>query len=246
MKQTIVIPAYQPDHHLPEYVRALLDNGMSQVLVVNDGSSKDCDTVFRSIEQMGGSTVVEHEHNLGKGAALKTAIQYILDHDDETDLVVTADADGQHTVRDVIRVAEQSATVKRGIVLGARDFVHPDIPARSLFGNRLTSRMFKLLFGVELADTQTGLRGIPRHEMGWMMSIRGERYDYEMNMLIHAIRENVQIREVQIETIYEDNNDRSHYQPVQDSIRIFRKIIAGYMSSRSLYVKEPESATVNE
>lgn len=246
MNTAIIIPAYNPDDSLPDYISQLRQQGDYRIIVVNDGSAFRSLTVFDSIRKMKGCTVLTHERNQGKGAALKTAFRHVLDQCGHVTHVVTADADGQHAVGDVIRVMVETEKSMRGLVFGVRDFIHPDIPARSLFGNRMTSRLFRMLFGRRLHDTQTGLRGIPRRDLHWLMTIRGDRYDYEMNMLIHAVREDVDIREVTIETIYLDHNASSHYRPVLDSIRIFLKIFSGYFSGKSLYVKPAEKKVAEE
>jgi glycosyltransferase involved in cell wall biosynthesis len=246
MNPAIIIPAYNPDHGLPAYIRELQQHGDFRIIIVDDGSALPSKPVFDSIRGMEGCTVLVHERNLGKGAALKTAFRYVLEDCKKVTHVVTADADGQHAVEDVINVTRETIRSVRGLVFGVRDFVHPDIPSRSLFGNRLTSVLFCMFFGRRLQDTQTGLRGIPRRELRWLMTIRGNRYDFEMNTLIHAVRENVEIREVGIRTIYLDHNSSSHYRPVLDSVRIFLKIISGYFSGSSLYVKPAEREFAEE
>ncbi|MFC7364676.1 MULTISPECIES: glycosyltransferase family 2 protein [Bhargavaea] len=246
MNPAIIIPAYNPDHSLPAYIRQLRQQGNLRIIIVDDGSAFPLKPIFDSIRGIEGCTVLTHGRNMGKGAALKTAFRHVWEQCEEVTHVITADADGQHTADDVIRVTRETVKSARGLVLGVRDFIHPDIPGRSLFGNRLTSRLFKMLFGTRLNDTQTGLRGIPRREIRWLMTIRGERYDYEMNSLIHAVREDVEIREVGIRTIYLDDNASSHYRPVQDSVRIFLKIISGYFNGRSLYVSSAEREFAEE
>ncbi|KZE39898.1 hypothetical protein AV656_01030 [Bhargavaea cecembensis] len=246
MNQAIIIPAYNPDQNLPDYIRQLKQHGDFGIIVVDDGSTLPSKPIFDSIRGIEGCTVLIHERNLGKGAALKTAFRHVLEDCKTVTHVVTADADGQHAVEDVIQVTRETTRSARGLVFGVRDFVHPAIPGRSLFGNRLTSRLFHMLFGRRIQDTQTGLRGISRRELRWLMMIRGNRYDFEMNTLIHAVRENVEIREVGIRTIYLDHNSSSHYRPVLDSVRIFLKIIAGYFSGSSLYVKRAERELVEE
>lgn len=246
MNPAIIIPAYNPDDGLPAYIRQLRQQGGYRIIIVDDGSTLPSKPIFDRIRRIEGCTVLTHEQNLGKGAALKTAFGHVLEDGKHITHVVTADADGQHAVEDVIRVTGETVKSVRGLVFGVRDFIHPDIPARSLFGNRQTSRLFHMLFGRRLQDTQTGLRGIPRRELSWLMRIRGDRYDYEMNTLIHAVREGVEIREVGIRTIYLDHNASSHYRPVLDSVRIFLKIFSGYFSGSSLYVKPTERKFAEE
>lgn len=246
MKPAIIIPAFNPDHDLPGYILQLRQQGDYRIIVVDDGSVLQSKPVFESIRKIDGCTVLVHKRNMGKGAALKTAFRHVLENCRDISHFVTADADGQHAIDDVVSVVKETGKSARGLVFGVRDFVHPDIPARSLFGNRLTSHLFRILFGRRLDDTQTGLRGIPRRELSWLMTIRGDRYDYEMNSLIHAVREDVEIREVGIRTIYLDRNASSHYRPLVDSARIFMKIISGYFSGNSLYINPPERQVVEK
>lgn len=224
----VVIPALCPDPAVTEYVSTLLDKGFRQVVVVDDGSGPACADTFRELEYKEGCTVLRHEKNRGKGRALKTAFAHILNCPLwEGSAVVTADADGQHSVEDVCAVAAAAAEEERRLVMGVRDLSLPHVPTRSKIGNRLTSWAFHLLYGARLCDTQTGLRGIPWGLLRWCAEIEGERFEYEMNMLIRAAREHVELRQVSIEVIYYNNNAGTHLHAVRDSWRVFRILMAG-------------------
>ena len=116
------------------------------------------------------------------------------------------------------------------LVLGSRNFNSPDIPARSSFGNKLTSWVFAVMFGQKLMDTQTGLRGIPLKIVPSMLRISGERFEYEMNMLIECRKQKIEIYEIPIETIYIDENSSSHFNPVIDSVKIYLLIFRSFFS----------------
>ena len=167
--------------------------------------------------------------NKGKGRALKTAFAHYLDHCAHLDGVVTADADGQHSVEDISRIAYALNHNRDKLVLGVRDFAKENVPKRSYMGNTITTWGFKLLYGYYLKDTQTGLRGIPTTELAWMIELSGERYEFEINMLIKARRRKLDFLEINIETIYFDNNAGSHYGSFKDSARIFGKLLGGLM-----------------
>ena len=94
------------------------------------------------------------------------------------------------------------------------------MPFRSRFGNSITRVVFNLLTRQKVTDTQTGLRGFTFDQLEWLEGIKGDRYEYEMNMLMKASDEKIQIKEVKIETVYENNNESSHFRPFQDSVRI--------------------------
>lgn len=224
----VVIPALNPEPQVTAYVSTLLDKGFRQVVVVDDGSGEAFAGTFYTLEGMEGCTVLHHEKNRGKGRALKTAFAHILNCPLwEGSAVVTADADGQHSVEDVCAVAAAAAEEEHRLVMGVRDLSLPNVPTRSKIGNRVTSWAFHLLYGVRLGDTQTGLRGIPWGLLRWCAGIEGDRFEYEMNMLIRAAREHVELRQVSIQVIYYDNNAGSHLHTVRDAWRVFCILMSG-------------------
>ena len=224
----VLIPSLEPDDRLPAYVTELMANGFERIVVVNDGSSADYQPVFDRIAAL-GATVLGYEVNHGKGYALKHGCQWILEHEPDCTGVLTADADGQHTVPDCLRLAEALASDSAALWLGSRDFNLPSIPPKSRFGNKCTSAVFKLLYGVWLPDTQTGLRAFRREELPFMIGVPGDRYEYEMNVLIASARRKLPIRTMTIETIYEDNNAGTHFHPIRDSWRIYKVILGSFL-----------------
>src|SRR5690606_5955339 len=135
----------------------------------------------------------------------KTAFHYILNQKLPYEAIITADADGQHLASDMLKIGRQLEKSPQHVVLGARDFTKKDVPFRSRFGNRFTRLLFRLSTGATLTDTQTGLRGIPVHHLPELLTVLGERFEYEMNMLAALRRNRVVISEVMIETVYIEN-----------------------------------------
>ena len=111
------------------------------------------------------------------------------------------------------------------IILGVGDFSLPDVPERSRKGNRITSGVFKIFVGMEISDTQTGLRGIPAKYLEKLCEIKGDRYEYETNMLLYMKRWDLPFRQVKIKTVYINENETSHFRPVRDSVRIYSLIV---------------------
>ena len=218
MRCGVLIPAYEPGEALPALTRALMDKGVP-VVVVNDGSATGLEYFERIRAQ--GAVVLEHGENLGKGRALKTGLAWMAEQGYEG--VVTADADGQHTVADILRIGGELETHPGQLILGARD-VAQMLP-RSKTGNSITRVLFRVLYGIKLQDTQTGLRGIPLtgENRSGLLSLTGERYEYEMEMLIEAGELfPAGIQELEIETIYlEDSDTSSHFRPLADGARIY-------------------------
>ena len=210
----IVIPAYQPDAKLSGLVEALRAE-FPHIVVVDDGSTEGRQ-VFDAIRGQVEALLV-HSANRGKGAALKTGFAWVREHLPEIVGVVTADADGQHRLDDIRRVAEATAMRKGGIVLGVRMF-EGSVPFRSRWGNGWTRLLFRLLTGLAIRDTQSGLRGIPADMLDRMLSLRGERYEYETRMLVDTRHHASPPLQIPIKTVYLEGNKSSHYRPFRDTL----------------------------
>lgn len=227
----IVIPAYEPDKKLLSLIRDIKENSTFDVIIVNDGSSEKYDFIFRKAENE-GCTVLIHKVNREKGAALKTSFKYIIRHNKDNSGVICADCDGQHTWQDIIKLAESLAWHKDTIVLGCREFTG-SVPLRSLIGNKITGFIFSFISGLKITDTQTGLRGFPSGMLPWLLQIKGNRYEYEMNQLLEARSSGYKLSCIPIKTIYEKNNKSSHFRPVRDSFQIYLPILKFGLSSMS-------------
>lgn len=219
MRIPIVIPAYEPDENLIILCNKLIDNKLNDIVVVDDGSGSEYQAIFTEVQAIKGVTLLVHEVNRGKGRALKTAFEY-LTKDEEVVGCVTADSDGQHSVTDIMKCIDALKANPTALILGCRNFDEDNVPNRSKIGNKFTRTICKLMTGVDVSDTQTGLRAIPADYMVELINTAGERFEFETNMLIDA-KKRMPILEVPIETIYESKTDhKSHYNTVKDSFRI--------------------------
>lgn len=217
----VIIPAWQPDRRLTQLIAELQEAGVAHLVVVDDGSSPDTDAVFSDISAKGDVAVCRHEHNLGKGRALKTAFRHVLANLPGVRGVVTADADGQHLSADIVRVAQQLARTPDRAVLGVRSFTG-NVPFRSRWGNALTRQIFALLTGHRVSDTQTGLRGLPMRMLPDLLTLPGDRYEYEMAALAHLCQARDGLpAEIPIQTVYLDGNRSSHFHLLRDSLRVY-------------------------
>lgn len=227
----IVIPAYEPNEKMLQLIKEVQQSSIYRVLIVNDGSSVECEGIFEQAAQR-GCMVLTHEINQGKGAALKTAFSHIHTHYPNEEGIVCADCDGQHRWEDIQRVAKEIAVHPQTIVLGAREFVG-EVPLKSLIGNKVTRTIFSLVAGYKINDTQTGLRGFSVDMLPWLIDIKGKRYEYEMNQLLEAKSDGYRISSMPIQTVYENNNKGSHFRPIYDSVLIYLPILKFSFSSVS-------------
>ena len=225
----VIIPAYNPDNKMISFIEELKDS-FSDIIVVNDGCGEEYSAIFNAVKEY--STVLVHPENKGKGAALKTAFEYVCQNTKKLQAVVTADADGQHTLSDVRACCRKFLDNPKQAVFGCRDFYSDvNIPERSKFGNRLTSRLLKFFCDISLSDTQTGLRVLPVSCLDELIKVKGDRYEYEMNMIFALSDLDVGWTEQSISVIYLDDNKSSHFNPIKDSIKIYRVFLKFCISS---------------
>lgn len=219
----IIIPSYEPDERLVQLVENLQEKSMANLLVVNDGSGPFYQPFFNDIKAL-GITVLEHETNKGKGAALKTAFSYLENKVTSDDVIVTADSDGQHLLEDIMKVAHTVSDTENTIVLGARAFVGR-VPLRSRLGNKVTAFLFRCATKQPVTDTQTGLRGVKASLIPWLLKLEGDRFEYEFNMLLDAKKSGITLLEEPIETVYLEENKSSHFRPIKDSLMIYKPFL---------------------
>ena len=224
-KISVVLPSLDPDEKLIRVVDGLLEYGFTDIILVNDGSKQENLHYFTDLAAAHSEIhLLHHEVNKGKGAALKNAFRYFLENRPEGYGVVTVDGDDQHHPEDTLRCCEQMMA-SGNIVLGCRDFNQADVPARSSFGNKTTSLIFKIFVGMTISDTQTGLRAIPREQLKVLTEIAGERFEYETNMLLAMKDQGMAFDEVKIRTVYIEENKSSHFRVIHDSWRIYKLIL---------------------
>ena len=224
---SVVLPSLNPTELLADTIDGLLAAGFSHIVLVNDGSSPDTLHFFEEAALRPEVTLLHHQVNRGKGAAMKTAFGWLLEHRPGCAGVVTVDADGQHHPEDALACARRMLETQR-VILGCRDFSLPEVPPRSRMGNRITCAVFRIFCGMRLSDTQTGLRAIPQKYLGALAAVSGERYEYETNMLLALKDQGIPYGEEKIRTIYLEENRGSHFHPVRDSWKIYKLILARF------------------
>ena len=223
MKYVPIIPCYNPPEVFSNIILELYSMGVRDVIIIDDGSNNK--RIF-SIANKKGYTVIEHDTNKGKGEAIKSGLKYYKEHFiDKYKGIVMIDCDWQHRVLDMDKIGQEMIHSDK-FTMGVRNFNIDGVPFRNKMGNKITSLVFKWMFGVYIKDTQTGLRGVPNRLIDTVLKIDGERYEYEINMLIDIVKMKEEIKEVEIETVYDNNRKRySYFNPFKDSYRIYKEMI---------------------
>lgn len=225
MKTSVIIPAYNPDNKMVDFIDSLISDKIHDIIIVNDGSCDDSSKYFEKAKEYPEVTVLVHEVNKGKGMALKTALKFLSEKRKDIDCAVLADADGQHTASSIRNCLDAFEKNPDHVIIGGRDFNKGGIPARSVLGNKISSFVYKFAIGIKLKDTQTGLRVIPAEYFEVFSELKGDRYEYETQMLIAISNKNIPYTEVPIEIIYIDDNASSHFNPVKDSAKIYGVVL---------------------
>jgi glycosyltransferase involved in cell wall biosynthesis len=226
----VLIPAYKPTRRLLLIVQQIVATELGPVIVVDDGSGEAFREIFDELRNMPRVLVLANAVNLGKGAALKHGLNHILVTQPKLVGIVTADADGQHDVADIMKVGNELCLHPGHLILGAREF-GKGTPFRSKLGNSVSRVLYRLLLGLKLRDTQTGLRGLPMSLCKASLAIRSNRYEFETEQLSFVAPLGLSLKEVPIRTIYGQNNASSHFDPLFDSARIYFVVLRYAMSS---------------
>ena len=221
MKEVILIPSYEPDNRLVDLVKKI-DKERFDIIVVNDGSDDSYNKIFDKI--INDAHVISYDKNQGKGYALKTGIKYIKEKYHDNFLIVTMDSDGQHTISDAIKLCDYTKNHLKTYVLGMRKRSEKT-PLKSRLGNGITKFVYNLITGINVYDTQTGLRCFSSNLTDFMLNVPGNRFEYEMNALLLSSKSGIEIHEIEIETIYLDNNKGTHFKALRDSFLIYKEII---------------------
>ena len=218
MKVIPIIPTLNPTEKLLEVLDLLEERGYSKIIVVDDGSNNK--EIFEKIKEKSEIILLTHDVNKGKGCALKTAYKYYLENIKGYNGVITLDDDLQHNIEDVLKISNMLED-NNMFIIGTRLFNTDSTPRRNKMGNRIASLLFKALYGINIKDTQTGLRAIPNYLIPKMIEISGDRFEYEMNVLAEMAMMNEKIFQVDIQTVYlKNSNKTSHFKPIRDSLKV--------------------------
>lgn len=231
----IIIPSLEPDEKMISLIEDLTKEGFRNIVIVNDGSNEDYTRLYELAKEKYDCKVLTHGVNLGKGRAIKTALNYLITESNAFG-AITVDSDGQHKINDIVALSKKVTEHPEHLVLGCRSFSKEGIPLRSKFGNVVTAKVLAILCGMNISDTQTGLRGFGREQMKKLLTIKGERFEYEMNMLLFAKENDIVIEEVPIETVYIEENASSHFNPIFDSLKIYSVFLKFILASFSSFL----------
>jgi glycosyltransferase involved in cell wall biosynthesis len=184
------------------------------IWVIDDGST---DGTAECLQSVSGITVLRHERNLGKGAAILTSFSALRG---TADWAVTLDADGQHDPRDVSGLIRAIPKGLRPIVVGRREGMSgADVPWTSRFGRKFSNFWVRAAGGPVLSDTQSGMRIYPLPE-SLQLDVRARRFQFEVEILVRARWRGIPVLEAPVGVSYVPGRGRvSHFRPFVDFCR---------------------------
>jgi glycosyltransferase involved in cell wall biosynthesis len=214
----VVIPVYNHEHAIGAVVGEIRAQGLAVVLV-DDGSSQACAGVLQGLSATPEVTLVRHEHNRGKGAAVVTGLHTA--HARGCTHAVQIDADGQHTVSDVPRFLEEARLHPDEVICG-RPMFDASIPRSRYYGRYLTHSLVWLeTLSFELVDTMCGFRVYPLAATLALLdrSGVGERMDFDTEVLVRLHWRGVRTRWLPTAVRY-PLDGVSHYRMFRDNVRM--------------------------
>lgn len=221
MKTALIIPIYQARERCISFLQSFQKDDFDYMLVIDDGSGEKYSWIYDEIKKTSPFEVLSYSENKGKGHAMKEGLKYLLSIDPTIDILLTADGDGQHLKKDILHIRDFALEHPDSLILGTRNVMSDDIPRKSKIGNDMARAYMRWSTHLQCLDTQTGLRAIPKKLFELFLEVPGEHYDQEMNFLVDAAHI-CSIKEERIETVYENNNEGSHFKPLLDSYRIYQ------------------------
>lgn len=237
MKISVIVPSLNPDEKLVEVVNGLIKEGFDDIIVVNDGSNEEHMQPFIEVDKHPQVTLLTHGVNRGKGRALKTAYEYCMANRPDIQGVITVDGDNQHIPKDIRACCQAMTEHKDKVILGCRNFSKENVPPKSKIGNNITKFVFRVMCRIKISDTQTGLRAIPVQYLPMMIDIAGDRFEYETRVLLECKRQHIEFYEVEIDTVYIEENASTHFHPFRDSFKIYGVIFRYIMGNLVSFFK---------
>jgi len=191
-----LIAAFNEEAHVADVVKGTIPH-VSRVVVVDDGSTDE--TAGRARDA--GATVLRHERNRGKGCAIRTGLEYVLNQN--CSHVLFLDADHQHDPAEIPRLVARAEQGHGDFVIGEREFRKDAMPAVRFHANVIGSAIVSRFIGADVADSQSGFRLI-RADLLRRVRLTGTGYEIETEMLIKLVRagaalERVTVRRLQYE-----------------------------------------------
>ena len=224
LKCCVIIPTYNNAQKLEQVIEEVKEftstklgksHKHSNLLVVNDGSTDETKAI---LERHPFIMQLSYNNNEGKGVAMRRGFEHALEQG--YDYAITLDSDGQHYAKDLVTFVDTLVENPNAIVVGSRNMGQENVPSKSSFGNKFSSFWLWVETGIRLADTQSGYRLYPIRAIKDFSFVTG-RYEFEVEVLVRAAWEGIDLFCVPIDVYYPPAEERiTHFRPFRDFFRI--------------------------
>lgn len=215
LRACAVVPAYREETRIADVVSRIRSQPVD-VVVVDDGSP---DGTAAAAERA-GARVLRHPVNRGKGEALATGFRHA--REQQYEVVLTLDADGQHDPAEIPKFLEAYQRTRIPVLIGSRMADTTTMPRLRRWTNRFMSRLLSRSMGQYIPDTQCGFR-LYRCDVLPLVSTGAPRFEAESEILLNLAGRGVRMDSVRIRTIYGD--EKSKIRPGRDTVRFFAMLL---------------------
>jgi glycosyltransferase involved in cell wall biosynthesis len=210
----VIIPTYNNATTIAQVITDVAAY-TTNIIVVNDGSTDNTETIVRSFSQV---QFINYTNNVGKGWALRKAFEYAVAK--KYKFAITIDSDGQHFAKDLSAFINAVETTQDAIIIGSRNMDQSSVPGKSSFGNKFSNFWFKVETGINAPDTQSGFRLYPL-ELLKGTNFFTKKYEFEIEVLVRAAWKGIKITSIPVTVYYAPKETRiSHFRPFKDFTRI--------------------------
>ena len=229
-KIIIIIPTYNPRESLYELINFFIKNKPYLIIIVNDGTQQKN---LKNIPRLKYNNLIylENKINYGKGYSIKKALEFIKKQkiDIKNYNILHCDDDYQHTYKSILKITSHKHLIKNNnyLIIGKRKKI-TNAPSASKLGNYIISQILFLFFKIKDIDTQNGLRLYPSSIIEILLKCKTNRFEFETEMLIMILKNNISVYSEEIETIYKENH-YSRFNKFYDTFLFIKFLIISYL-----------------
>lgn len=187
-----LITVFEPDNHFVEFLKSLKEANF-EVLVINDGSQVTFNKIFEEAGKI--VRILNHEFNRGMGASIKTGLEYIKKNCQGNYIVVTMDYHKKQEIEDIKQVSEAVLLNPNAFVLGSKRRTK-ETSITTKLGSEAMRFAYQKKTGIDVYDTNANLRGFSNNLIDFLLQVKGNRKDYEINVLLKCAEQKIEIKEI--------------------------------------------------
>ena len=227
MKIILLIPAYKPSKRLIELINSINFSEYFRAIIIDNGNEVEYFGIFNELKKIKFVDIIRVEENKGKGFGLKKGIFHCYNHT-KCNKIIFADADGQHTKLDILRIKKELSKNKKlnEFIISKRNHTLKT-PFLNLIGNTLYSLIFNFIFNTKVKDPLSGLRAMDIEEGNKLLSIESNGFEFEVETIIFFKKSKLPIKNINTSSTYFKDN-KSNFNKFFDSLKVLRKTIRFY------------------